>query len=91
MDKLSGFLTKYCKMWKYIGYKLGLEDTVLDMIQGDHSTQRERFMATLQKWLEQAARPTWNTLELVITNAHREEMDLKPLKESKRIILHGWL
>ena len=91
MDELSRFLTKYCKMWKYIGYKLGLEDTVVDMIQGDHSTQRNRFMAALQKWLEQAARPTWNTLELAITNAYREEMDLKPLKESKRIILHGCL
>ena len=91
MDELGRFLTKYCKLWKHIGYKLGLEDAVLDMIRADYPTRRDCFMATLQKWLEQAARPTWNALELAITNAHREEKDMKPLKESKRIGLHGYL
>ena len=87
MGELSKFCTQYCKLWKYIGYKLGLEDVVLDMIQGDHSTQRDCFMATLQKWLEQDTRPTWNTLELAITNARREEQGSEPLKES---MLENW-
>ena len=87
MGELSKFCTQYCKLWKYIGYKLGLEDIVLDMIQDDHSTQRDRFMATLQKWLEQDTRPTWNTLELAITNARREEQGSEPLKES---MLENW-
>ena len=83
MGELNKFLTEYCKQWKSIGYKLGLEDAVLNMIQGDCSTQRESFTVVLQKWLEQDVWPTWNTLELAITNARREELSLKPLKESK--------
>ena len=86
MSELSKFLTEYCKLWKFIGYKLGLKDTVIDMIKGDYSTQRECFMATLQIWLEQDVGPTWNALELAITNARREEQNLEPLNESKRIL-----
>ena len=87
MGELNRFLTEYCKLWKYIGYKLGLEDAVLDMIQSDCPTQRERFAAVLQKWLELDARPTWNTLELAITNAHREEKGLESIKESKTNVM----
>ena len=83
MAELNQFLTEYCKLWRSIGYNLGLEDAVLDMIQGDYSTQRERFTATLQKWLKQDVGPTWNTLELAITNSRREELSLKALLESK--------
>ena len=83
MGELNRFLTEYCKLWKSIGYKLGLEDAVLDMIQSDCPTHRERFTAVLQKWLELDVRPTWNTLELAITNARREELSLEALPESK--------
>ena len=82
MGELNKFLTEHCKLWRSIGYKLELEDAVLDMIQSDHPTQRERFEAALQKWLKQDVRPTWNTLELAITNAHREELNLDPLLKS---------
>ena len=83
MGELNKFLTEYCKDWKEIGYKLELKDAVLDMIQDDHPTQRKRFTAALQKWLEQATRPTWSTLELAITNARRERLGFESLKESK--------
>ena len=83
MGELNRFLTEYCKLWKSIGYKLGLEDAVLDMIQSDCPTQRERFTIVLQKWLELDTRPTWSTLELAITNARREELSLEALPESK--------
>ena len=83
MGELGKFLTEYCKLWRSIGYNLGLEDTVLDMIQGDHSKQRECFTVTLQNWLEQDVRLTWNTLELAITNSRREVLGLKALPESK--------
>ena len=83
MGELNRFLTEYCKLWKSIGYKLGLEDAVLDMIQSDCPTQRERFTAVLRTWLEQDSRPTWNSLELAITNARREELSLESIKESK--------
>ena len=53
------------------------------MIQDDHQTQRDRFETMLRKWLEQDVRATWNTLELAITNARREELNLKPLPKSK--------
>ena len=82
MGELNKFLTEYCKLWKSIGYKLGLEDAVLDMIQSDCLTQRERFEAVLQKWLELDGRPTWNTLELAISNARREELSLEALQKS---------
>ena len=82
MGELNRFLTEYCKLWRPIGYKLGLEDAVLDMIQGDCMTLRERFAAVLQKWLEQDAGATWNTLELAITNARREELTLEALPNS---------
>ena len=87
MGELNRFLTEYCALWRSTGYKLGLEDAVLNVIQSDYSEQRERFRVTLQKWLEQDTRPTWITLELAITNAHREELSLAPLKESKKIYI----
>ena len=84
MGELNKLLTKYCQHWRSIGYKLGLEDHVLNMIQSDHPTEeRERFRVVLQKWLEQDTKPTWNTLELAITNAKREELTFEPLQESK--------
>ena len=82
MNELNRYLTEYCKLWKSIGYKLGLEDAVLDMIQSDCLAHRERFAAVLQKWLELDARATWNMLELAITNARREELSLEALPES---------
>ena len=88
MGELNRFLTEYCKLWKSIGYKLGLEDAVLDMIQSDCPSRREHFAAVLQKWLEQDSRPTWTTLELAITNARREELSLEALQESMIIPLH---
>ena len=83
MAELNQYLTEHCKLWRSIGYNLGLEDAVLDMIQSDHTAQRERLSATLQKWLEQDARPTWNTLELAITNSRRQELSLKALPMGK--------
>ena len=88
MGELNRFLIEYCTLWRSIGYKLGLEDAVLNNIQSDCLIQRERFTVTLQKWLEQDERSTWNTLELAITNARREELNLEPLIESKRIDMH---
>ena len=86
MGELNKFFTKYCGHWRSIGYKLRLEDSALNLIESNHSTdEKERFRVTLQKWLEQDTRATWTTLELAITNAHREEQSLEPLKESKHL------
>ena len=91
MGELNRFLTEYCIRWRSIGYNLGLEEAVLNNIKRDCLIQRECFEATLQKWLEQDVKPSWNTLELAITNAQREELSLKPLKESKRTGMHDYL
>ena len=88
MGELDQFITEYCGQWRSIGYKLGLEDAVLNVIQSDNSEQRERFRVTLQKWLELDERSTWNTLELAITNAQRVVQNLKPLEKRKRIDMH---
>ena len=87
MGELNQFVTEYCGLWRSAGYKLGLKDAVLNVIKSDHSGQRERLTVTLQKWLEQDPTATWNALELAITNARREELDLAPLKESKEIYM----
>ena len=85
MTSLSQFLTEYCGQWRFIGYKLGLSDSLLSMIHSDNSTQeRDCFRITLKKWLDQDPRPTWSTLELAITNARREANGLNPLQESKQ-------
>ena len=91
MGELNRFLTEYCRLWRSIGYKLGLEDAVLNNMQSDHCKHRENFTATLQKWLNQDVKPSWNTLELAITNAKREELNLEPLKESKKTDIYGHL
>ena len=74
-------------MWKSIGLKLGLEDDVITVIQSNHPMQIEEcFREVLQKWLKQDPKPTWNTLELAITNACRERLGLDPLQESKTYV-----
>ena len=90
MGELHKFLTKYCRQWRSVGYKLGLEDDVLNMIHDDHPTkERECFRVVLQKWLEQDTSVTWNTLELAITNALREELSLESLIECKILFTHS--
>ena len=84
MGELNKYLIKYCELWRSIGYKLGLEDDVLTVIQSNHPMQAvECFREVLQKWLKQDMRPTWSTLELAITNARRDELGLGNLVEGK--------
>ena len=84
MDELNIYLIKYCKMWKSIGLKLGLQDDVISVIQTNHPMDVEEcFREVLQKWLRQDVRPTWGSLELSITNVVREGLDLDPLNEGK--------
>ena len=84
MRDLSRYLTEYCPLWRTIGQKLGLRDTVLNLIEHEHPKQlRESFRRTLQYWLDQDVSGTWSTLELAITNARRDELNLDNLSESK--------
>ena len=80
MKELTKFLTRFCPLWVEIGLKLGLRQTLLDVIKLDNPLKhRDCFRITLQKWLEQNTRADWKTLELAITNATRESKDLNAL------------
>ena len=76
MSELNKYLVKYCGLWRAIGLKLGLEDDLLETIARDNPKHQECFRVTLQKWLIQDVSATWNTLELAITNAQRDEDNL---------------
>ena len=73
--------------WRTIGIKLGLQDAVLNVIEREHPQQlRECFRITLQKWLNQDGSATWETLELAITNAYRDDLNLDNLIKSMFIL-----
>ena len=80
---LNRFITSHCKHWRAIGLQLGLKSSVLDQVEADHYGLRERFRVTLERWLQLNVRATWANLELAITNANRESLDLLPLTTSK--------
>ena len=85
MGELNKYLTKYCELWRSIGYKLGLEDDVLNVIQSSHPMQTvECFREVLRSWLKQDVRPTWSTLELAFTNARRDELGVENLGAGER-------
>ena len=86
------FLTDYCKYWRDIGLLLGLKSPVLDLVASAHPMQdRERFRATLEKWLQLNIGVTWSNLELAITNANRQTLCLPPLTTGKKYrgVLHA--
>ena len=84
MRDLNSFLTEYCTLWRAIGLKLGLQNTLLNLIASQHPAQfRECFRVTLQYWLDQDVNATWSTLELAITNARRDELNLGNLLEGE--------
>ena len=82
MSELHKYLIKYCSLWRAIGLKLGLKDDLLETIAADNAKQQECFRVMLQKWLVQDVNPTWNTFELAITNAQRDNLSLDNLLES---------
>ena len=82
MSELNKYLVKYCGLWRATGLKLGLEDDLLETIARDNPKHQECFRVMLQKWLIQDVNATWNTLELAITNAQRDDLSLDNLSES---------
>ena len=86
MSELNKHLVKYCGLWRAIGLKLGLQNDLLETVSADNSKQQECFRIMLQKWLVQDVSPTWNTLELAITNAQRDDLSLDNLSESMLLI-----
>jgi len=82
-NDVDDILTDYCRLWRGVGLKLGLQASVLGNIEDDYSRQRKRFEKTLHAWMGQYGdNATWGVLELAITNANRVDLGLKPLSES---------
>ena len=83
MSELHKHLVMYCVLWRAIGLKLGLNNDLLETISKDNPNQhQDSFRVVLQKWLIQDVSPTWNTLELAITNAQRNNLSLDDLLKS---------
>ena len=88
MSELSRFVTEYCTLWKTVGLKLGLQNSLLNLVASEHPSRfRECFRMILQYWLDQDLNATWSTLELAITNARRDELNLDNLSESECVIM----
>lgn len=74
-------LHKYVTDWEDIGIELGLENQI-DVIKMDNQGSKDRFRATLQKWLKSTTpRPTWKMLEIAITNVKRAQQSLDPVTD----------
>ena len=84
-EDLHKFLTAYCQHWRGIGLKLGVNNSVLKEIASAHPMKnRECFRETLEKWSDLNVEVTWGNLELAITNANRESLNIEPLTTSKK-------
>jgi len=80
LASINELLTKYCTQWRGIGLDLGLEESLLNSIELDHATQRERFEKTMKMWLRKDQdEATWGVLELAVTNANRAELSYDKL------------
>ena len=87
--ELAQFLVEHSLKWKDIGLQLGLQQSLINLIEADHPlNKRECFRVALQRWLEQDVHATWSTLELAITNANRISLGCSPLDKSKNYLLH---
>ena len=68
-----------CK-WKNISIELGLEFDIIDEIEAKCNHDNTHcFQRTLNMWLKEKPCPSWNTLEVAITNVNRIESGLEPV------------
>ena len=89
MKRLHRYLTDYCEFWRPTGLNLGLESSVLGLIEANNlHQQRKCFRKTLERWLQQDVQATWYKLELAITNAKREFHGYDALDASMFSVIH---
>ena len=78
------FLTTYAPYWKTIATLLGLQKSLIKVIEmNENFKPRECFRDALSKWLSQDVDATWRKLELCITNSQRSDSGFKQLDSSK--------
>ena len=57
------------------------------MASDNPNESRKCFGVTLEKWLKMNVEVTWGNLELAITNANRQNLDLQPLTAGKECLI----
>ena len=74
-------LFRHSNKWKNIGIELDLEFDVIDEIEAKYNHDNMHcFQRALYMWLKkETPRPSWNTLEVAITNVNRTESGLHPV------------
>jgi len=82
MRDLNRYVTKkYAAYWYDIGLELGLEVDFLDVIEKDFPQQCAIcFRKVLNDWLKTTT-PTWNELEVALTNVRRQQLGLPPVDD----------
>ena len=83
-------IRKYAADWHDIGIELGLELSVLDIIENDHHQRSvASFQKTLDKWLQlNTDDATWRTLEVALTNVNRAKLGLDPVDGKDVCYMH---
>lgn len=71
---------EHASEWEEIAIELGLEKEIA-IIEKDNRHCINCFKKTLQIWLDLTSHPTWNMLEVAITNVKRAKMSLDPVTD----------
>ena len=75
-------VNKYTNDWKSIGIELGVTWETLTTIEQDNRIHGSEtcFKEMLNKWLHLNSNPTWQTLEVAITNVKRQKLGYEPVE-----------
>lgn len=86
MKELNKLLTKYCGIWKAVGANLGLQRSLLNVVEADnYMRQRDCLRVTLERWLDQDVSACWHQLEIALTNALKSN-SLESSPQSSKLI-----
>ena len=79
------------KDWKYIGSELGIELSILQIIEKDCDDAKEMMLEMLASWLNQQSKeqqvPSWNILLTILSKFNETETSLQ--LPSKFVGKHG--
>ena len=71
----------YCDPWRQVGLFLGLNNALLNAIDGDHRTVSLKRLGTLQKWKEKFAfRATYKVLINALLKCEKADQALQVCK-----------
>ena len=80
LNRFVVYVHAHANKWKSIGLELDIEFDTLEEIERTSDQQNIHcFRRVLNMWLKNVPNPTWNSLEVAITNANRIEIGLHPV------------